>query len=587
MNAKIQSILSFVLLSFAFFACQDDDLVTLQGFNEDASIELIATKDQVELAPENSSDLALQFAWDIPDFTLSEYSLAANAMTTELQFALDSIFSETAGVSVSGASCSFTAGTLNSAVSGLGAEADVSSLFYVRLALYAGNNIDPVYSNVLEINITPYAVDHTVMYLSTGTSASDMFASLYDPDDSGLYTGFVSTSSGWLNFYFIGGDGTVYGNVAASGTAFNLTSSSSMWNCWFPATSGCHYVTMSTADMAWTATWVSGITVSGDGTGTLSYSSSAKQWSGTVTTTAANANLILTANGQRYDKDTGDAAYSAYSFYLSGDNSGSADGSLSFSETGTEGYILVPEAGTYTLTLTLTDPEAYTYSLSEGGSETPDLPDQLYLHDRSDAETYYATLNVRTENVYECFYSGSAWQNFYFTSETSMSEGTIYGYTGSDQYVISSLAASAFSSDDLWAFWFDSDVANYYFIQANLSENTWEPQIVNGFYVTGGFNGWSTSANAMTYDSGTKTWTATCVMDAIDEYGIQILPDIEGQDDIWSNKMASVDGGAEEGELDWYSRTGNTNIPVSETGTYVITIDLNDSGKYTYTIQKQ
>ena len=200
-------------------------------------------------------------------------------------------------------------------------------------------------------------------------------------------------------------------------------------------------------------------------------------------------NIVLQTTGNRYDKNSGDSGYSEYTFFLCGDGTGATTGTLSFSETETAGYIVVPEAGTYTLTIDLSDPKAYTYTLSEGTVVTPDYPDQLYLHDRSDADTYYATLYPRTDHVYECFYSGSAWQSFYFTSSTSMSEGTIYGNTGSNQYAISSASAENFSSSDLWAFWFDYDVANYYFIQANLESKTWTPEVVNGFYVTGNLTG--------------------------------------------------------------------------------------------------
>ena len=45
----------------------------------------------------------------------------------------------------------------------------------------------------------------------------------------------------------------------------------------------------------------------------------------------------------------------------------------------------------------------------------------------------------------------------------------------------------------------------------------------------------------MAYNSETKKWTATCEITDT-QYGLQILPDISGEDDMWSNKMASVSG---------------------------------------------
>ena len=278
-------------------------------------------------------------------------------------------------------------------------------------------------------------------------------------------------------------------------------------------------------------------------------------------------------------------------FYLLGDNTANNSGSLSFSETSGSDFIVVSTAGTYTLTIDLSSPTDYSYTLSEPSTEDPDtgeIPENLYIHDKSDDAAYYAELSIRTENVFECFYQATAWEGFYLTSTTTLSTGTIYGYApNGSQYNVTSLAAEEFSTDDLWAFWFDTDADAYFYVQVDFEAATWTPQTINGFYVTGEFNSWSTSSNPMTYDSDTKTWADTLEI-AVTDYGLQILADIEGASSIWDNTLKTdADAGNSSGELDWGSRNGTTNIPVAETGTYVITIDLSSANKYTYTLEKQ
>ena len=583
---------SFLYLTIGFLlaviaACDNQDEITMQNFDISSDIQLITTQKSIELGAENASDLALQFAWNIPQFTLSKYALAANAMTTSLQFATDSTFTTYTSVTTSGNAASFTGSALNSVVNKLTIASGTATAFYIRLAVSAGKNIDPLYSNTAIVTIKPYTIDYKNMYMGTDASLANTFATLYSPNENGEYSGFVSTPSTWYSFYFIAADGTAYGNTATDGTAFYLTADAGMWNCWFPATSGCHYVTMDANNMNWTATWMPSIEADGSASGTLTYSSSTGLWTGTITTTSANAEFRLKTDGQRYTPTTGDADYATYTFYLCGNGSNSTNGNLTFSETGDSGSIVIPQAGKYTLSVNLTNSRDYTYSWMAAGEDNTTYPDQLFLHDKTVDDAYYATLYPREDHVYEGFYQASAWDGFYLTSTGSLSQGIIYGYAPSEnQNVISSVDASAFNADSLYSFWTDNDSTQYYYLRADLSGKTMTYEKINGFYVTGDFNNWSTTSNAMTYNAGTKTWTATCTIDE-DANGLQILADVDGASSIWDYKMATVAGSDSSGELDWFSRNGSVNIPVSEAGTYVITIDLSNSEKYTYSIVKQ
>ncbi len=101
---------------------------------------------------------------------------------------------------------------------------------------------------------------------------------------------------------------------------------------------------------------------------------------------------------------------------------------------------------------------------------------------------------------------------------------------------------------------------------------TWSKTAVTSFCVTGEFNSWSLTANPMTYDATNKVWTTVCNISTV-LYGIQIIGNQN-----WDFKYGDTNAN---GTL----TLGGGNIVVNTPGTYTITMDLSNPGKYTYSIK--
>ncbi len=136
----------------------------------------------------------------------------------------------------------------------LGLEGGVKATVYVRVKSSLGANIEPKYSNVLTISVTPYLIDLTVgYYLDEGQNETGIILS--SPEANGIYSGFVGAAS-WGHFWLREGNGTIWGNDGVTGTAFvlgNSTTGIDIWNCWYPGVTGCYYVTVDTPANEWSA----------------------------------------------------------------------------------------------------------------------------------------------------------------------------------------------------------------------------------------------------------------------------------------------------------------------------------------------
>jgi hypothetical protein len=127
-------------------------------------------------------------------------------------------------------------------------------------------------------------------------------------------------------------------------------------------------------------------------------------------------------------------------------------------------------------------------------------------------------------------------------------------------------------------------VANggYYELSANLNNLGWKAtQTTWGIIGDATLGGWG-SDTQMTYDATNQVWTVTCVMKQAGSYKFR------------ANNAWSIDFGIDNaGKLQYadnplftYNPNLN-NLSVPADGTYVITLDLHVSQKYTYTAVKQ
>ena len=252
-RAITRFLLTFLSLA-AITSCQKDgELITLSRLETN---ELMATQTDVTLTQETSTQIVLSVAWNTGALTVSDPNVSVpDILTTILQVSTSEDFSANVSESTeSGQSKAYSGADLTTLAKNIGAQPDVATPLYFRLKASTGNNMDPVYSNVVTVNVTPYQIDMSVGYLLNSTM-EDTVTTLYSPTSDGEYTGFVGATS-WYNFYVREGDGTTWGNDGVSGTPFLLSSeedASKRWNCWFPGIGGCYYVDFNTNRKFWSA----------------------------------------------------------------------------------------------------------------------------------------------------------------------------------------------------------------------------------------------------------------------------------------------------------------------------------------------
>ncbi len=374
---NIKRILITLFSVAAFTACEKDGgLVTLSGLE---SSELMATKTNVVLTQETSSDQILSLAWSTSTLTVSNPDMSApNILETTLQASASKDFSETVAESVeSSLSHTYTGAELNTVVKNVGATPGIAKVIYFRLKASVGDNIEPTYSNVIKVIVTAYEIDMSIGFI-LDSDKDTTGVTLYSADSDGKYIGFMGATA-WYNYFLKEGDGTIWGNDGVSGTAFVLSSSDDddeRWNCWFPGQSGCYYVDFNTNKEVWSALWIPSLSVSGDISGDMSFDRANVKWTLPFTATSTSINVQVSGTGKLYDNSTGTDDASAVdtpvAFAQNGDN-------LALVEQAVNLIVPVASTGEYTLTIDLRDPTAWTIKAVEGSGGPSEVSRYVYL----------------------------------------------------------------------------------------------------------------------------------------------------------------------------------------------------------------
>jgi len=364
------------LLSILLFAAsceKEGDKMIVSGLE---ASELTAAQTDVVITQDNGDAQVLSLAWSTSSLTVSDPSVEVpdGFPAITLQASSTSDFKVINESSESSASHSFTGSELNTLAKNAGLLAGQASPLYFRIKTLMGANHDPIYGNTVSVNVTPFQIDMSNLIVQNKDKTSNL-AILRSPNSNGEYAGFMPATS-WLNFYFLEGDGTYWGNDGVSGTAFVISSdATTMWNGWFPGNNGCYYVTMSTNDKEWTATYLPTIEVGGDVTSTLTFDVAKNIWSGTVITTANDTKITLSSAASKYNISTGTTDANAIATPINFAESQS--GVLVFADT--PGNITIPTAGTYTLKVDLSNNQQWVYTVTSG-IETPTVEDIPYLY---------------------------------------------------------------------------------------------------------------------------------------------------------------------------------------------------------------
>ncbi len=556
----------FILLSLAaIVACEKDgDLITLSGLEEN---ELLATETEVVLSQETDDANVLSMTWNTSTLTVSDPDMSApDVLKTTLEACKSQDFSDiTIGSVEPNLSKTYTGAELNTLAKMLETTPGVATPVYFRLAASVGPNMEPVYSNVLSVNITSYEIDMTAGHI-LNSDQEDTGFSLYAPDSDGKYTGFMGATA-WYNYYLREGDGTTWGNDGVVGTPFILSSEDDVdkrWNCWFPGISGCYYVDFNTIDQEWSSLLIPALSVSGDITGDMTFDRPNVKWTLQFTAASTSMTVKVSGSGKQYNSATGTDDASAIdtpvAFEMDGENIILADiaGDLT---------ITVPSAGEYTLTIDLSNPKGWTIEATSGTVEPPQIIETLYLPGVDDKisgswtfdnfislyneedSTYAGVVNVDSEWGYTINIEKDNWDDKYTLDAGDGISGTL-SFQGPDNI--------------------PAPDAGLYLIDVSLSDSTYNLTSVGSQIFVSGLNDVWDFSITLDETATVGTYSGQIEITKVSEYGFQIH-----MDNTWDHFFGGSDG-------DLYYKGANITDDASlGLGTYTLTVNLIDK---TYTI---
>ena len=551
--------LKYILISLVALiaaACDNDgEILTTAGAD---AVTLNGETTDIVLDYDNADDIALTIYWsDNGTITLSNpsYSAPENATTNTVQFSasedFETVYEDLAESGVFEAQ--YTVSALNSILSRLSFEPDESAPLYIRVESSLADNIDPTYSNVLTVNVTPYELDLTVGYVLTSSKVlTDV--TLSAPNSDGDYWGFMGVTA-WYNWYLQEGDGTIWGNYAVDGYAFYADSGDDIWNFWFPEPDGCYYVNVNTNSALWSALYIESLTLSGDLSGEMTYTRQSNTWSYTYTSTATGTiNIQIAGTGAQYDYTTSTDDDAAVTTAVAFGQNGSE---ITFGSTASTISVDVAYTGEVTLTLDLSDPTNWTCQVTEGSTSTTYIPEYLYLPGIDDGEsgswTFDNTIRLYDEDTqsyaalcyvnslwgYQIATEVDNWTDVYFMDSGDATSGTLVYGSGTN---------------------IPAPDEGLYLIHASIGNLTYYTQEVTSVQYAGISDDWTPYDMTLT-DSANGIFTATITVTADTSWGFQIL-----LNNSWTEYFGGSDG-------DLYF-TGS-NIPCSYSAGTTITLTVN------------
>lgn len=446
----------------ALVSCDESgDKIYLDGFK---ASDLMASASDVKLSVDNSKDVVLSLAWQNPTLLSSDETKPAGSgvLKTYLQASASEDFASVKEYTVTDLSKAFTGADLNAAAKDLGLSPDVSSPLYFRIKSQMGSNLDAAYSNVCQVKVTPYLID--MSYINILDKGKDQVLTyLYSPNSDGVYSGYMNVSS-WLNCWGKENDGTFWGNIQTGDKPYAvLDNAQSACNIWFPEPAGIYYTVLDTKseEKLFHATLIKSMKVNGE---EMKYDGPNYAWVKVIETTADNTPISIVADGAEYNKSTGDKGTPIAKTM----NYTLADGKMTDSKNA--GSVIIPSAGTYTITVKVGEHSQLEYTIVEGDQTTPEpeASNTLCMFSK-DGNTLLAVMSKVSDGVYTCKYKPTAWENFRFiyVGENKDDKQTWYGSVPDNLFNLS-------TAGDCWDIWFKDDVTGgEVTVTADLNTMTW------------------------------------------------------------------------------------------------------------------
>lgn len=358
------SVLALATISLA--ACKKDEVQATLTPNNTAS--LTATNTTLVLKSVDGASTATSFTWAPITFNWSNTSSNSYSPTVTYTLQLDKKGNNFAApVSIAGEAGpkkDVTVASLNGALISLGLAPETVANIEVRLVASYANNITPLYSPAVAMTLTPYS---TELYVSSSYLNNDLTKApkLVEIDGSPRqYQGYVyfggTTASTFKVTNTRAGTGSFYGNAStatvAVGTAGTATTGSLATpgnNFTIPA--GYYLVSVNLNAMTWSVTpytWavIGSATTNGwNGDTPMTYDVASGLWkiTTTLTTGTGSDEFKFRANGN-WNVSLGDT--SPIGTYLTA-NSGA--------------NLKSPGAGTFTISLNLSDASKPTYTVTK------------------------------------------------------------------------------------------------------------------------------------------------------------------------------------------------------------------------------
>lgn len=441
MKKLINQIFLYLCIAAFCASCDNDgDMIYVDGM---APSELIATASDVKLDVSQRAKVVLQLAWKNPTLLSSDADnpMTDNLLKTYVEASASEDFQNAASTAVTSLTKAYTGTELNTLAKTLGVSVNTAAPVYFRVKSVQGDNMQPQYSNVCKVNVTPYYVDMTRMAV-LASNKTDTIAYLHSPEADGVYTGYMNATP-WLNCWFYEYSGDTWGNYAVDGHAFEISNASDAWNCWFADGSGAWLVKVDTKEMEWSATLLSQLRANGND---MTYYSKRQQWGYYITTTADNQTVSIEADAKQYDKSTRTDASIDKTLHFT-----AQDGKLVQADAAT-GFNIA-KAGTYTVIVEADGSGYLRYSVVEGkvdfsATDEPEAkyPSELYMVNKDDISVDLARLAKTGDTTYSGTYTLTAdWENFKIVDREN---SVVYGSDPSDLFTLS-------SDGGAWNIWFD------------------------------------------------------------------------------------------------------------------------------------
>lgn len=242
----------------ALVSCDESgDKIYLDGFK---ASDLMASASDVKLSVDNSKDVVLSLAWQNPTLLSSDETKPAGSgvLKTYLQVSASENFTSEKEYTVTDLSKAFTGADLNSLAKDLGTTPGQSAPLYFRIRSQMGNNLDAAYSNVCQVNVTPYSESEASNTLCMFSKDGNTLLAVMNKVSDGVYTcKYKPTAWEGFMFIYVGANKddkqTWYGCEPSNDKMFNLSTADDKWNPWFKddVTGGEVTVTADLNTMTW------------------------------------------------------------------------------------------------------------------------------------------------------------------------------------------------------------------------------------------------------------------------------------------------------------------------------------------------